>query len=57
MDKNIRMLWRRDNFWSLEASLNNDVMDRRVGPEEEASPCVSVLNCNLQCMIEVLWRK
>ena len=29
--RNNRMLWRRDNFWSLEASPSNEVEDIRIG--------------------------
>ena len=31
MDRNIRMLWRRDDLWVLEASPINDAEDRRLG--------------------------
>jgi hypothetical protein len=29
--QNIRMLWRRDDLWVLEASPSNDIEDRRLG--------------------------
>jgi len=29
--RNMRMLWRRDNFWSLEVSPSNEVEDIRIG--------------------------
>lgn len=31
VDRNIHMLWRRDNSWSLEASPSNEVEDGRLG--------------------------
>ena len=33
VDRNIRLLWRRDSFWSLETSSSNDVNNRGLGQE------------------------
>ena len=30
-DRNIRMIWKRDNFLSMEASTSDDAKDRRQG--------------------------
>lgn len=29
MKRNLRLLWRRDNFWSLESNPSNEAKDRR----------------------------
>ena len=54
LDGNIRMLWRRVDFWSLEASLSNEIEDKRL---EVAMPCVSILDCIHSFTIEVLLLK
>ena len=33
MSRNLRILWRMDNFWFLEASPRNEVEGRRLGAE------------------------
>lgn len=47
--RNMRMLWRRDNFSSLEASPSNEVEDIRIGVGlgEVVLTCVPIVDCNM----------
>lgn len=41
LTRNINMVWRRGYFWALEASLSNEVEDRRLGVgNDEIAMCI-----------------